>query len=480
MSPLDLLVAVPLGFMLAALLAGRAARWLILPAAPAMAGLALWLALVPPDAAFLVGHWDLPLGILLRPDGVARLMVAATALVIGAVGLHALADPPEKAGNAAQAETFWPLIYLLWAGANAGFLTTDLFNLYVTLEMVSLAAVALAAMGSLEAALRYFMIALVGSLAYLLGVALLVARYNTVDVTLLSQVAQPDLATMLALGLMTAGLLIKAALFPMHGWLPPAHAAAPAPASALLSAIAVKLGFVILLRLWFEAFPAVTGQPALHVLGGAGALAVIYGSVQAMRQQRLKALVAYSTVAQVGYLFLAFPLVAGAPDPSGAWAGMMMHAVAHMLAKASMFLAAGLMLKAAAGHRIGDLGGLAQAMPMTVTSFGLAAVSLMGLPPSGGFTGKFLLLNAAIAQGAFLYAGVMILGGLLAAVYFFRALSACFGAGPAPREPAIRGVCTAAPLVLAGLAIVMGFAGSALDTLSAIAAPWAAPGVAAP
>jgi formate hydrogenlyase subunit 3/multisubunit Na+/H+ antiporter MnhD subunit len=480
MSPLDLLVAVPLGFMLAALLAGRAARWLILPAAPAMAGLALWLALVPPDAAFLVGHWDLPLGILLRPDGVARLMVAATALVIGAVGLHALADPPEKAGNAAQAETFWPLIYLLWAGANAGFLTTDLFNLYVTLEMVSLAAVALAAMGSLEAALRYFMIALVGSLAYLLGVALLVGRYNTVDVTLLSQVAEPDLATMLALGLMTAGLLIKAALFPMHGWLPPAHAAAPAPASALLSAIAVKLGFVILLRLWFEAFPAVTGQTALHVLGGSGALAVIYGSVQAMRQQRLKALVAYSTVAQVGYLFLAFPLVAGAPDPSGAWAGMMLHAVAHMLAKAAMFLAAGLMLKAAAGDRIGDLGGLAQAMPMTVTAFGLAAVSLMGLPPSGGFTGKFLLLNAAIAQGAFLYAGVMILGGLLAAVYFFRALSACFAAGPAPRAPATLGVRTAAPLVLAGLAIVMGFAGSALDTLSAIAAPWAAPGVAAP
>ena len=195
----------------------------------------------------------------------------------------ALVDPPEKAGNAAQAETFWPLIYLLWAGANAGFLTTDLFNLYVTLEMVSLAAVALAAMGSLEAALRYFMIALVGSLAYLLGVALLVGRYNTVDVTLLSQVAQPDLATMLALGLMTAGLLIKAALFPLHGWLPPAHAAAPAPASALLSAIAVKLGFVILLRLWFEAFPAVTGPTALHVLGGPVALAVIYGSVQAMR-----------------------------------------------------------------------------------------------------------------------------------------------------------------------------------------------------
>jgi len=410
MSPLDLLMAAPLGFMAAALMLGPSGRWLILLAAPLMAGLALWLALLPPDAAYLVGQWDLPLGILLRADGVARLMILATALVIGAVGLHALAEPPEKPGHAAQAETFWPLVYLMWAGANAGFLTTDLFNLYVTLEMVSLAAVALAAMGSLAAALRYFMIALLGSLAYLLGVALTVARYDTVDVILLAQVPEADLATLLALGLMTAGLLIKAALFPMHGWLPPAHAAAPAPASALLSAIAVKLGFVILVRLWFEAFAAVTGPAALHVLGGLGAAAVIYGSIQAMRQDRLKPLVAYSTVAQVGYLFLAFPLVAGTVEPSGAWAGMTLHGVAHMLAKAAMFLAAGLMLKAAAGDRIADLGGLAQAMPLTVTAFGLAAVSLMGLPPSGGFTAKFLLLSAAIEQGAFLYAGVLVMG----------------------------------------------------------------------
>lgn len=487
MNLLGLLVAMPLGFMVAALLLRGQGRWLILAAAPLMAGLALWLALLPPGTTLLVGNWDLPLGILLRADGVARLMVLAGALVIGAIGLHALVDPPGgKDGGAAPAETFWPLLYLMWAGANAGFLTTDLFNLYVTLEMVSLAAVALAAMGSLAAALRYFMIAMLGSLAYLLGVALLVANYNTVDVTLLAQIARPDLATVMALGLMTAGLLIKAALFPMHGWLPPAHAAAPAPASALLSAIAVKLGFVILLRLWFEAFPAITVPAALHVLGGLGAAAVIYGSVQAMRQDRLKPLVAYSTVAQVGYLFLAFPLVAGAVEPAGAWAGMTLHGVAHMLAKAAMFLAAGLMLKAAAADRIADLGGLAQAMPLTVTAFGLAAVSLMGLPPSGGFTAKFLLLSAAIDQGAFLYAAVLVVGGLLAAVYLFRALSACFaplaGAGPdtAPRGPVTGGVQAVAPLALAGLAIVMGFAGTALVEISATAAPWATPTVIQP
>ncbi len=113
------------------------------------------------------------------------------------------------------------------------------------------------------------MIALVGSLAYLLGVALLFANYATVDVTLLAEMARPDLATKTALAVMTAGLLIKAAVFPLHGWLPPAHAAAPAPASALLSAIVVKVGFVILLRLWFEAFPAIVAPAGLELLGPA-------------------------------------------------------------------------------------------------------------------------------------------------------------------------------------------------------------------
>ena len=472
MSPLDLVVTVPLVFMVAVLMLGRPGRWLILVATPLMVGLSFWMAILPPGATSLVGNWDLPLGILLRADGVSRLMVMATALVIGAIGLHALVDPPGRMDDgAAASETFWPLLYLMWAGANAGFLTTDLFNLYVTLEMVSLAAVALTAMGSLQAALRYFMIAMLGSLAYLLGVAVLMANYNTVDVSLLAAAARPDLATQVAIGLMTAGLLIKVALFPMHGWLPPAHAAAPAPASALLSAIAVKLGFVILVRLWFEAFPAVTGPGALNVMGGLGAAAVLYGSVQAMRQVRLKALVAYSTVAQVGYLFLAFPLVAGSVDASWAWAGMLQHAVSHMFAKAAMFLAAGLMLKAVAGGRLSDLGGLAQSMPLTVTAFGLAAVSLMGLPPSGGFTSKFMLLTAAIGQGAFFYAAVLVTGGLLAAVYLFRVLSACFAPATSPSASAPGGLQTAAPLAMSLIAIAIGFAGGAFIDLSGESAP---------
>lgn len=474
MSPIELLVAVPLGCMLAAVVLGTRGRLVIGLAAPVMVGLSVWLALRPPAEMRLIGNWELPLGILLRADGLARLLVLTGSIVMAGVGLHmAAASTNGRASDMAQSTTFWPLLYLLWAGANAGFLTTDLFNLYVTLEMVSVSAVALAAMGSLIAALRYFMIAMLGSLVYLLGVALLVGNYNTVDVTLLREVSRPDLATFVALAMMTAGLLIKTAVFPLHGWLPSAHAAAPAPASALLSAIAVKLGFVILLRLWLEAFPAIVGLAPLHVLGGLGAAAVIYGSVQALRQEDLKRLVAYSTVAQVGYLLLAFPLIGGAVDPANAWAGLTLHAVSHMLAKAAIFLAAGHILRAGGGDRIAHMGGLAQSMPLMVTAFALAAVSLMGLPPSGGFTAKFLLLTEAIEQGAFIYAGVLVVGGLLASVYLFRPISAFFFASGSPIDTRPIGVSwlALAPLTLAVLAIVMGFAGMALIDLASLDAP---------
>lgn len=473
MSPLDLLVAAPLGFMIGSLVLGRHRRWLILAAAPVMAALAIWLLLLPAGAAHLIGGWDLPLGILLRADGFARLMVSATALCATVVGFYALYEfSPGERGETGSVHAFWPLFYLMWAGANAGFLTTDLFNLYIAIEAVSLAAVAMAAMGSLQAALRYFLFALLGSLAYLLGVALLFANYATVDVTLLAVQARPDLATAVAASVMTAGLLIKSALFPLHGWLPPAHTAAPAPASALLSAIVVKLGFVILVRLWFEAFPTVAEPAGFHLLSGLGVLAVLYGSVQAIRQERLKALVAYSTVAQLGYLLLAFPLVANADRPEGAWAGMILHGVAHMLAKAAMFLAAGLMLKAVHGERIADLAGLARAMPLTFTAFGLAAVSLMGLPPSGGFVAKFLLLEAAISQKTGIHAAVLVVGGLFSAVYLFRPLAVAFSGSEIPSVEVKAPLRTAAPLALAVFVIAMGFAGSALVDLTDIAAPW--------
>jgi formate hydrogenlyase subunit 3/multisubunit Na+/H+ antiporter MnhD subunit len=289
---------------------------------------------------------------------------------------------------------------------------------------MGLAAVALVALAggaaALTGAMRYLLVSLLGSLFYLLGVALLYHSSGSVDIAILAQRVEPSPAVWAAVGLMSAGLLLKTALFPLHFWLPPAHASAPAPVSALLSALVVKASFYILLRLWLEVFPL--GSAALgQLLGLLGATAVLWGGVQALRQTRLKMLIAYSTVTQLGYLFLAFPLAS-----SIAWKGALYLAVSHALAKAAMFMAAGNIVRFGGHDRIADLDRVAQRLPLTLTAFGLAGVSSMGLPPSGGFIGKWMLLDAALRGGQWWWVIILILGGLLAAAYVFKVIGYAF------------------------------------------------------
>ena len=259
---------------------------------------------------YAVGGWGAPLGIDLYVDGLSLLMLLLTTLVGLAISIYS-----SGYFNDDKAKHFWPLWMLLWGALNALFLSADIFNLYVTLELMGLAAVALVALAggadALAGAMRYLLVSLLGSLCYLLGVALLYHSFGSVDIVILGQRMEPSPAVWVAVGLMTAGLLLKTALFPLHFWLPPAHASAPAPVSALLSALVVKASFYILLRLWLEVFPVASAsmdQSLGQLLGLLGVTAVLWGGVQALRQTRLKLLVAYSTVAQIGYLFLAFPL----------------------------------------------------------------------------------------------------------------------------------------------------------------------------
>jgi formate hydrogenlyase subunit 3/multisubunit Na+/H+ antiporter MnhD subunit len=262
---------------------------------------------------------------------------------------------------------------------------------------------------------------------------------------------------------MTTGLLAKTALFPLHLWLPPAHAGAPSAASALLSALVVKGSFFLLVRLWFDVMPGLPSQVAAQMLGALGAAAILFGSVLALRQARLKLLIAYSTVAQIGYLFLVFPLASSpvmAQSSSGAaWTGGVLQLVSHAIAKAAMFMAAGLAAEALGHDRIAGLGGIGRALPKTVFAFGLGGMSLMGLPPSGGFLAKGLLLTAAVAEGQWWWAVVIIVGGLLAGGYVFRVLiPALGGAGaPAALRASVSWQREAVVLALALCAVLLGF-----------------------
>ena len=414
---------------------------------------------------YIVGGWHPPLGIALRADGISAAMMLTTAIVICATGLFARGEfgQPRGSPETRASQVFWILLLGIWSGLNTVVLGDDLFNLYVALELLTFAAVPLVSLKgyqeTIKAALRYMLFALFGSVLYLLGTVLIYGAYGTLDIAMLSGRVHPEPVAWIAASLMTMGLLAKTALFPLHLWLPPAHAGAPAPGSAVLSALVVKGSFFLIARLWFDAMPGLMNVASGQILGTLGAGAVLFGSILALRQQRLKLLIAYSTIAQIGYLFFIFPLTAGnEPWDSVAWTGGWLQLFSHAFAKASMFMAAGLIAETLGHDRIAEFGGINRVIPITVIAFGLAGLSLMGVPPSGGFVAKWLLLLATVMEGQWWWAVVMLVGGLLAGGYVFMVLGKALGSASAPLKlarPVSRGREIVA-LTLALCAVLLG------------------------
>lgn len=434
------------GMLLGLLLGGR---WLPRVAAVTLgSGLvvvaAIALAWSHADGALVyhLGGWAPPLGIALRADGASVAMLLAVAVVVCGIALFARADfaVAPGAGDSRAAFAYWLLLLAVWGALNLVFVSGDLFTLYVALELLTFAGVPLVCLAgsgeTLRAALRYLLFALCGSVLYLLGAVLLYGGYGTLDMPLLATSVEREPIAIAALALMTAGLLAKTALFPLHIWLPPAHGGAPAAASAVLSALVIKGSWFLVLRLWLDVMPGVASAAAAQLLAGLGAAAIVVGSVVALRQQRLKLLVAYSTVAQIGYLFLLFPL-AFAADGSmaerdvAATAGVL-QAIAHATAKAGMFMAAGLIYAALGHDRIDHLAGAARVVPVAVAAFLIGGLALMGVLPSGAYLAKKLLLASADGSGQWWWTWVLQGGAAFTAGYVVLVAARVFARPAAP------------------------------------------------
>jgi len=478
--PLPVLIPAA-GVLLSFLLGGRKAERVAFGLMAVQLGVAVAIASLVwrsgEPLVYILGGYGPPLGIALRADGFSAAMLIAASLIMPAAGLYArvnFATPDE--GEKRAPLVFWTLLQAIQAALGLIFLGGDLFNLYVALELLTFAAVPLVSLDgrpeTLAAALRYLMFALFGALFYLLGVALLYGAYGTLDIVLLARQIRPEPAVWLAAGLMTAGLLAKTALFPLHLWLPPAHANAPAPASAVLSGLVVKGSFFLLVRLWFDVLPALPVAVPGAILATLGSAAILGGSVLALRQERLKLLIAYSTVAQIGYLFLMFPLAAG-PWAAEAFSGGVMQALSHAFAKAAMFLSAGLVAESLGHDRIAGLGGAGRAMPVTFLALGLGGLSLMGLPPSGGFAAKWLLMKASVEAGQWVWAVVMLAGGLLAGGYLYRVLKPALSEQPLRLKRAPLRSREYVALTLALAALLLAFAPPAFFAFLQIGRPGA-------
>lgn len=373
---------------------------------------------------YSMAGWDAPLGIALMLTPLSSILLAMTAVVLLAISIYACG----YFTDIHQEQRYWQLWWLLVASINGIFVAADIFNVYVMLELMGLSAVGLIALqrniSTLKAAYQYLLIGLLGSLFYLLGIALLYREYGLLDITLLSDIVENSAISQIAMVLITLGLLLKTALFPLHFWLPNAHSTAPAPVSAALSGIVVKATYFLLFHFWFVILAPVVTQSATLVIGLLGACAVFLGSWRAFHSRRLKLIVAYSTIAQLGYLFVLFPLFYVSPEL--AKPAMIYFIVAHAFAKAAMFMAVGSIQKIAGSDDIEKLSGVAIAMPTTIFTFAVAGASLIGLPPSAGFIAKWLMLSSAIQTDQWFWILVMLGGGLLTATYLFRVLNRFF------------------------------------------------------
>ncbi|MDI5891737.1 complex I subunit 5 family protein [Halomonas rhizosphaerae] len=367
-------------------------------------------------------HWHL--------DGLAGLLLLLTQLLLLASAAYAVGHRRAAAVPERTFALFWPLLGGLAAALGLIWVAADLLTLYAALELMGLTAVGMMLLPgtgeALLAGMRYLLYALVGSLAWLLGVALLLGATGRLDLAGLAAASEPGAVTGIAMALLAAGLLLKAAIFPLHGWLVPVHASAWTPVSALHGALVVKASFFILMQLWQRLVPEAVA--AAWLLGLLGSLAVLWGGLQACRASALKQVVAWSTVGQLGYLMLAFPLLAGtsAAVATLAWQATWLQLAGHALAKAAMFMAAGNLVLADGVSRLTDLAGACRQLPLALMTFGIAAVTLMGLPPSAGFTAKWLLLQAAILAGQWPWVVVLVVGTLLTATYVFRVFRCAF------------------------------------------------------
>jgi multicomponent Na+:H+ antiporter subunit D len=413
-----------------------------------------------------LGGVPAPYGIRLVVDGLAAPFVVLVAVAGLAVLAYTRVGGPRSG-------PFYSLYLLLVAGATGVCVTADVFNLYVFLEISGLAAYGLVASGkrgsAALAALRYLLVGTVGASLYLFGVGFLYVATGTLSMARLASVVasgSADSTLVLAgVALVSVGLAVKMALYPVHGWKPVAYDAAPAGVAAVLAALISTVAAYALARLllgvltveFLRVYPVV--ETLLVVAGGASVLA---GSLFALRARTVTGLLAYSSVVQFGVVVLGF----AAATPASV-TGAVVQLVGHAVMKAGLFLAAGVLAVSRGVETIEEYGGLAERAPVTSAAVAVLAVGLVGLPPTVGFVGKLYVAVGAAAAGAWLSVALVVGSTLLSLVYFGRLLQRMYVEPPSGAVGDDSGAASlgmrGSVVVAAAATVALGLAAAALE-----------------
>jgi len=378
---------------------------------------------------YKVGTWSIPLGINLVKDGLASLML----LAISTVSVAAMLFSGQYMEQYTVKPKFLSLFLLMIAGMNGVVLSGDIFNVFVFLEVASIASYALVGFGcepqELEAAFKYTILGSVGAALILLGIGLLYGNTGTLTFAYLSEAIGRGGMTYgvsFALALFIAGFALKGALVPFHAWLPDAHQSAPAPVSAMLSGVLIKaLGVYMLARLLFNVYGM--SLTIGRVLIGLGVLSMVVGVFLAVGQWDFKRLLAYHSISQMGYVIMGIGLggliMAQGGNPAIASLAILaglFHLLNHAVFKSLLFLSSGAVEMATGTRELKRLGGLIHKMPFTRATCTVASAAIAGVPPFSGFWSKLLLVIATVQAQLYWLTAVTLAVSLVTLISFLK------------------------------------------------------------
>jgi multicomponent Na+:H+ antiporter subunit D len=441
-------VAIPLACApLCVLLRSRIVAWLLFLVA-AVGSLACAALLADRVArsgalAYEAGGWPAPSGIQFVVSSFNTPILLVVSLIAAVVAIYS------RRSVAAEIDTRRiPLLYACLCLTLAGLLglsvTADAFNAFVFLEISSLATYTMIAMGrrqrALLASFRYLVIGTVGALFVLIGIGLAYAVTGTLNMADLAQrlsASHGNRALYAAVVFVVVGLAVKMALFPLHAWLPGAYAEAPSAVSTFIAATGTKVAIYVFCRFAFTVFGAglvFRGMPVETIGLLLASLAMLIGSAAACFQNDLRYLLAWSSVAQIGYIVAGISL-ATATGVSAAY----LHIINHAIIKAALFAAAGVLVLRLGSMRLTALAGLGRRMPGTFAGFVVAGLGLVGVPPTAGFVSKWALVSAMLDRAMWPVLVAMLASSLIALVYVGRVVEVAWfreaPAGPKPQRP---------------------------------------------
>jgi multicomponent Na+:H+ antiporter subunit D len=390
---------------------------------------------------YALGNWPAPWGIEYRIDLANAFMLVIVTLVGSAVMPYArasiAAEIPEE-----RIYLFYCMYLLNLAGLLGMAITGDVFNLFVFLEISSLSSYVMISLGrdrsALTAAYRYLIMGTIGATFYIIGVGMMymaTGSLNMADLANLIPATAGSRTILVALAFITVGLGLKLALVPLHMWLPNAYAHAPSVVSVFLTGTGTKIAIYALMRILFTVFggAGVFDDFGLgEILSAFAVIAMIGASAVAIYQTNVKRLLAYSSLAQIGYIMLGISMA----SVLGMSAGIV-HLFNHALIKAGLFMVMGCIYLRTESVKIDDLKGLAKVMPVTMAAFVAGGFGLIGVPLTGGFISKWYLLQAAIEKGWWLAIIAILISSLLAIIYIWRVVEAAYFQDRDENAPAV-------------------------------------------